>query len=323
MRTVALSTLKKGEEFRLRLHAQELRHFVESLVPLYRFYEQEGVPGGSKTFVQVDSSLAKFVSLGEKDLASFVQSKPDDATGLLLRLVKWLATSPGCREAASRIAAMAPEQMPAFTALLGLAAVKSGLTYWRENRSNSSEEFWQQALATRAYVLGQAFAYPIVIIGSKTYVGGKQITMNAGKEVDFLATIQSTQSVLLIEIKTPQTKLLGPAYREGVFPLSRELSGAVAQALRYRQTLARTFDTATSELSWRLTLGEPRCVVIAGNSSELQDQPMKENFELQREQIRGVTVLTYDELFNRLAQLVALLEGDEPPEPACRPGSGR
>jgi len=35
---------------------------------------------------------------------------------------------------------------------------------------------------------------------------------------------------------------------------------------------------------------------------------MKENFELQRERIQGVTIITYDELFLRLKKLVTLLE---------------
>jgi hypothetical protein len=35
---------------------------------------------------------------------------------------------------------------------------------------------------------------------------------------------------------------------------------------------------------------------------------MKESFELQRERMHGVTVLTFDELFLRLQRLVSLLE---------------
>ncbi len=70
----------------------------------------------------------------------------------------------------------------------------------------------------------------------------------------------------------------------------------------------RSFDIVTAEFPSRLTLGEPRCVVIAGNSTELTTQGMKENFELQRERIQGVTIITYDELFLRLKKLVTLLE---------------
>jgi hypothetical protein len=114
---------------------------------------------------------------------------------------------------------------------------------------------------------------------------------------------------VLIEIKTPQTHLLGPAYRNNVYPLSPELSGAIAQVLRYRQSLTREFNGLIAGLSKPLTLGEPRCVIVAGRADkELLTPAMRDNFELQRERIHGLTVITYDELFKRLERLVELGE---------------
>ena len=237
VRTIPLSTLKSGEGFKLTLHAQEQRTLLDHLVPLYKFYEQQGVPRGHKTFVQVDKSLSKFVSLGEKDLSALLESQSDDAGAMLLKLVKWLANSAGRQKAAEKLISEAPEQVPALTALLGIAAVKDALSYWKKNQANDSEDFWQQTLENRSYVLNQVFAYPVVVIGSKAYVGGKQVTNRGGKEVDFLIRAESTDAVILVEIKTPQTKLLGPEYRQGVFPISGDLSSAVAQILRYRQSL--------------------------------------------------------------------------------------
>jgi hypothetical protein len=153
------------------------------------------------------------------------------------------------------------------------------------------------------------FSYPVVVIGTKAYVGGKAVSREGGKEADFLLAVESTDAVILVEIKTPRTQLLGPEYRGGVFPFSRELSSAVAQVLRYRQTFTRSFDSLQAERPTRLTLGEPRCIVVAGTSTELKTQAMKENFELQRERVRGVVVLTFDELFLRIERLVSLLEG--------------
>jgi len=83
------------------------------------------------------------------------------------------------------------------------------------------------------------------------------------------------------------------------------------QVINGQQTLMRKFDSITAETSKRLTLGEPRCLVVSGHSDELTDQPMRENFELQRERIHGVTIITYDELFIRLQRLVSLLEGPQ------------
>lgn len=308
LRVQSLATLREGDGFKVTLHAQELLTLLEGLVPLYRLHRLQGVPKGRKRFVEVDSSLADFIARGEKDLTSLLKSQSDDASTLLLKLVNWLATSSGRREAAEKLASMAPEQMPNFSALLGLASLKDALKHWQDNQNNASEEFWQQSLSERAFVLSQIFAYPVVVIGTKAYLGGKQISNRGGKEADFLFTIQSTDAIIIVEIKTPQTKLLSSEYRDGVFPLSRELSSAVAQVLRYRQTLIRKFDSLQSESAKRLTLGEPRCIVLAGDSHELIDQPMRENFELQRERVQAVTIVTYDELFARLQSLVSFLE---------------
>jgi len=308
VQTIPLSRLKSDEGFKLTLHAQELRTLIEHLIPLYRLYEQQGVPRGHKTFVQIDKGLAKFVSLGEKDLTALLESQSDDAGIMLLKLVKWLANSAGRQQAAERLISQAPEQVPALTALLGIAAVKDALSYWKKNQVNDSEEFWQQSLQNRSFVLSQIFAYPVVVIGTKAYVGGKQITNRGGKEVDFLLRAESTDAVILVEIKTPQTKLLGPEYRQGVFPISGDLSSAVAQVLRYRQSLMRRFDSLMAESSAPMTLGEPKSIIIAGHSSELTNPTLRENFELQRERLQGVTIITYDELFRRLQNLVTLLE---------------
>jgi hypothetical protein len=130
--------------------------------------------------------------------------------------------------------------------------------------------------------------------------------------VDFLASVESTDEAVLIEIKTPQTSLLGPEYRDGAFPLSVELSGAVAQVLRYRQSLMRDFHSIMANHSMPLTLGEPRCVILAGHAEkELTSGAKRESFELQRERLQGVTIITYDELFRRLGRIVTLLEGEE------------
>jgi len=191
-----------------------------------------------------------------------------------------------------------------------LAAVKDALSHWRQHQTNNSEEFWQQALTDRTYVLSQIFAYPVVVIQSKAYVGGKQVSNKGGNVVDFLASVESTEAVVLIEIKTPQTRLLGGEYREGVFPFSGDLSGAVAQVLRYRQSLMQNFHNIMAQHSKPHIMGEPRCIVLAGNADkELTSAVLRENFELQRERLQGITIITYDELFRRLGRVVALLEG--------------
>jgi hypothetical protein len=304
-----LSSLKTGEGYQLELKSGELFRLVGELIQLYPFFKQHGIQYGRRRWVRLQNTLAAFLAVGEAELTSFLDSHRDGAADSLLRILKWLSTAPRAGEFAAKLTQLDPKHLPEINALVGLASVKSALLYWKSNETNNDEEFWQIALAERTFVLSQVFAYPVVIIGQKMYVGGKEITNKGGNVVDFLAQIESTGSAVLIEIKTPQTKLLAnTAYRNEVFPLSAELSGAVAQTLKYRQNFIREYDSLMRRKPGSL-LAEPRCFVIAGNTSQLVTSAMRESFELQRDRLQGVTILGYDELFNRLQSTVALLEG--------------
>ncbi len=307
--TVPLNSLKCGEGYKLDLKAGEVLKLAKGLWELYRLFRQQGgVPQGRSRWVRIESGLARLVALNEAEFRDFLDTHQHDAAATLARLLRWMAASPQRAEAAARLAGTQQNELPQLTALLGLSAVKDALEYWRTNQDNDTEGFWQRALAERAYVLSQVFAYPVVVIGQKAYLGGKDLTNAGGKVVDYLATVESTDAVVLIEIKTPKTPLLGSEYRDKTYPLSSQLVGAVAQSLVYRQSLMREFNAVRGER--RLTLGEPRCLVVAGNAQrDLATREKRESFELQRERLQGVTVVTYDELFTRLQRLVDLLEG--------------
>jgi hypothetical protein len=305
----SLARLKAGEGYRLELHSGEVLALARGLRPLYQLYRQAGIPRGDATFVKLELSLARFLALSEPDLAIFLDQHKDDAVKTLAKIVRWVAGAPDPAAVASQVATLAPGQLPAVTALLGLASMKGALADWEQNRANASEEFWQQRLAARSQVLSQVFAYPVLVVKSKAYVGGKQLDNRDGNVVDFLVKAEATGAVALIEIKTPSTKLLGQAYRQNVFPPSTELTGATMQVLNYRQTLSAEFADLTRRSAETLTLAEPPCIVIAGNASdELTNEARRSCFELWRQRLNGVTVVTYDELFQRVRRLVDLLE---------------
>lgn len=111
-----------------------------------------------------------------------------------------------------------------------------------------------------------------------------------------------------MEIKTPQTKLLTSEYRAGAYPFSKDLAGAITQILRYRQSLTNEFHTATAGMSKPLIMAEPKCLVIAGDRAELDTADKRESFELLRERLQGVTVVTYDEMFRKLQTLMKVLQ---------------
>lgn len=302
----SLGSLKSGEAYKLELHCHELWTLMQGLGQIYRLHRQEGIPKGKSKFVKIEAGLAPFLELGQAELKGFLETRSGEAAVVLLKLIRWLANS---SQGISAFSQMSASELPSLTALLGLSAIKSAVKYWSEHQSNGEEEFWHQALSERAYVLSQAYSYPVVIIKSKAYFGGKQFDNTGGKLGDFLLAAESTKTALIVEVKTPKTKLLGVEYRQGVYPFSPELSGAIAQALSYQRSLGLDFRSLAANSSKKLLLGEPRCLVIAGNTrSEFTNDAMKECFELQRERLQGVSVIGYDELFQKVQRLIELLE---------------
>lgn len=307
--TVSLASMKAGEQFKLDLSSRETLTLRKGLFDLAQLVRSEGIPRGRQSFVKAGPELARLLDLGDADLSALLSREPEAAIETLVRLLRWVGSASDLKGLTEGLAALAPEDFPSVSSVLNLAALKSAVATWEANRDNSSESFWQDLLARQTSVLSQLFAYPIVVIKEQVYLGGKVIDNSGGKLGDFLAKAASTGAVLIIEIKTPSTKLLGPAYRAGVRPISADLSGAIAQALHYRQSLMQEFLLLTRRETEPITLGDVRCIVIPGDASrELTAPDDRNSFELLRESLKGVVVVTFDELFARAGQAVGLME---------------
>lgn len=176
------------------------------------------------------------------------------------------------------------------------------LATWDSNKSNNDEEFWQLTFRENSYVLSQVFAVPVIFIQDKAYVGGMLLNRNEARYVDYLFSVESSQEAMLVEIKTPTMPLVGKKYR-GIYTPSIELSGAIVQALDYRDNLIRNVE----RLGHKVSVFSPKCVVICGNREQhLVDEPRRKSFELFRSGLKDVEVVTYDELFRKVEILASL-----------------
>lgn len=187
------------------------------------------------------------------------------------------------------------------------------LTLWQAHQGNSDEEFWQNNIAEHSYVLSQAFSAPIVFVGERAYVGGTNVDGTDSRFVDFLFSSETSKDALLIELKTPATKLLGSKYR-GVYRPSGELSGAIVQILDYRRQLGHDLDSINRNSQKDLRFFNPRCLVIVGNrDAELKDEKKRRSFEVFRSGLREVEILTFDEMFRKVSALARLFNLVEKP----------
>ncbi|MGI6418224.1 MAG: Shedu anti-phage system protein SduA domain-containing protein [Thermoguttaceae bacterium] len=180
------------------------------------------------------------------------------------------------------------------------------LRTWDANRLNDDEGFWQITLRENVYAISQVFAVPLVFIQDSAYVGGMNIDRQDAKLVDYLFCQESSRQAVLVEIKTPATRLLGRCYR-GTYRPSTELAGALMQALDYRRSLSQNLSNLLQGTEYNLKAFAPKCVVIIGNGSlELGLEKKREAFEMFRANSRDVEIVTYDELFRKLEVLASL-----------------
>jgi len=195
--------------------------------------------------------------------------------------------------------------------LVGVNKLKDVLKILETNQNNSSEAFWQKTLEDNSVVLAQLFYTPVTILRSQAYVGGKGIGNTGGNIIDFLCSNKLTRNTALVEIKTPTTHILTSIYRTGVYDVSRELSGSLAQLRASKDSLTKNYYNLVRSSDSYFEVFDPHCIVILGNiQNEIADNnDKKQSFELYRSSNKDVQIVTYDELFERIKILVELLEG--------------
>jgi hypothetical protein len=113
-----------------------------------------------------------------------------------------------------------------------------------------------------------------------------------------------TNNVALFEIRKPTTELLQRReYRGGVYGPSKELSGAVAQVLdqRYQLTHAFAYHRSINRTEDIESYAVQACVIIG--QTPLDDPLRTKSFELFRNNLSGVRIVTFDELLRSVEAL--------------------
>lgn len=285
--SVPLSRLRADEGVKLDLHAEEVLN-------LYRHLH--GKLGKASPLQALLESLDDLSAEEEKamgELILWALKNPQGPSGLVSKLKKLPASALGNLHAAVQLASL--EELYAEMSA---------------DSSQKNERYWQKLLGRHSVLLQQLFEFPITIAEESAYVGGKRLDNRGGQLVDFLMKNKLTNSVSLVEIKTPQAALLQSApYRDNVFGCSSELGGAVAQVLSYKESLLKHFfSLSQSDPSYEAF--DPRCIVIMGQTRELNTTTKRRCFELFRAQLPSVKIVTFDELHEQLSSLIALLKGE-------------
>ncbi len=177
---------------------------------------------------------------------------------------------------------------------------------WDANKENGDEGFWQIKLKENAYAISQLFSVPVTLIQDRAYVGGMSLDGKDARFLDFMFSGGSANDAILVEIKTPATKLLGRKYRKNVYPPSFELSGSIVQVNDYCHSLRENILKA-KEPNVEINTFSPRRIVIIGNyEKELTEATKRNSFEFFRSALVGIDVVTFDEFFAKVEHLAKL-----------------
>jgi len=288
-----LSGLKKEEEYSLHLSSSEVLSLYHELEDLYQIYSCEGIPRGELEFVRVSRELVRISRIPRQQLQKLLEADKTVGSSLLARLLEWAARAQNLDEVLELLVQLGPDSLRKLNTAVGVQTLKSALALWKNEKLNRDEEFWQRSLTENSFVLEYVFSWPCSIVKGKAYVGGKTVSNTEGRIVDFLIRNRITKNAALVEIKTPQTPLIGKKYRQNVENISEDLSGSVLQVLDYKQSLNRDYHALTQGKENRFSAFDPKCVVLIGNArAGLNSADRKKSFELFRNQMANVTIIT-------------------------------
>ena len=204
-----------------------------------------------------------------------------------------------------------PERLVRLKNDLELANLESFIDRFHGMLEEGHGEFvWQEFFDANPLILSLAFGCPIIKIGPQASVGGRKLFGGGEKITDFLMKNKMTNNAAVVEIKTPDAKLVKREFRGGVHSPSDSLSGSIVQALDQRYQFQRDiFGIKVRSGVNDIETYAVQCCLVIGTMPEGEDE--KKSFELFRGNSKDVEILTFDELLEKLVQLRDLLASSD------------
>lgn len=178
----------------------------------------------------------------------------------------------------------------------------------KRSLDNNDESYWQDLFKNNPYFISFTIPSMLHLICDQPYLGGKGIDNTGGTIADFIYS-NNIDNVAIIEIKTPMTKLLSSQYRDNIYPPSKELTGAIVQVKKQRELFMKSYDVVRSKSSnsgINYTATIPKSYLIIGKTEGLNPDEIA-SFNLFRNELRDVEILTFDELYQKLELIYDIL----------------
>lgn len=175
-----------------------------------------------------------------------------------------------------------------------------------DNLGNDKEAgFWQGFFENNAWILAQLFHAPVMFFKGKKYVGGKCLNNHGGQITDYIYKNDLTDNIAIIEIKSPVKEIIASEYRQ-TYTFSKELIGAVNQLLKQRDIFNNNYHTLNSQDENHFRACNIEAILVYGKLEGLNNEQINA-FERFRNELRSITIITFDELLKRTDNLISLL----------------
>ena len=301
---------KTGDFIEISLSTSETFALFHGLKELYDLYSDIGqTPARSATYTKVDSSFRQFQSILQNDPSAahlLMQHENFELVKLLMQIITQTESIDSLR---SSLKALEPSGVSTLTNAVSIEGFLRVLADLESNMNNADEEFWQKLFVSNQWILSQIFSCPCTIFEDKAYVGGKGIANTGGNICDFIYRNKLTQNIAIIDIKTPEAPLIGGRYR-GTYSLSTDLSGAVNQVLNYKDKLLKDYYGLVQNSGEHFEALNPTCVLITGKIDGLERDQISA-FENYRNCLVNVIIVTFDELLQRIRDVLDIFSSDE------------
>ena len=180
------------------------------------------------------------------------------------------------------------------------------------NVGKFTEQQWQAEIEKIILLLFPWFIAKISQLCIAESLGGAN-----NRRID-LALVSMSGNVDIVEIKRPDNcQLLSRKsnYRGNYIP-SRDLSAAVMQAEKYLENLERWGRSGERKIAERINMKNvrirrPKAIIIIGRNIELDNEQKRSDFEIIKRKFANVVdVVTYDDLMERLQNVLDQLENE-------------
>lgn len=295
-------------------HESSFSFVGDEIQTLYDFiYNIQYVPLNSSTNSSITDDALKNMLSSKESTRQFVIDNQELLTEMLSSelLTKEDIVALGYRK----------KQLEIFSKLL------TDKTYFESLKSkykaSGDEHLWQLYFEKNTWIFGYGLSYvfnaPLENSKLEQYVSGFDFN-NSGKRIDaLLKTKGIVESFCFAEIKTHNANLLKQVktpYRPESWQVSDELTGAIAQVQRTVQKSIANIRTKTDikDKDGNLTgekvfLYNPKAFIVIGSLEEFcKENGINEDkfssFEMFRQGIHKIEIITFDELFQRASFIV-------------------